>query len=57
MTIENLITEFIINKSQVPKHANALLDFVRKEYVQGHMNITQYVRLLEELTKRGAIHP
>lgn len=57
MTIENLITEFIINKSQVPKHANALLDFVRKEYIQGHMTITQYVRLLEELTKRGAIHP
>lgn len=57
MTIETLIAAFIMNKSQVPKHANALLDYIRKEYVQGHMTLKQYYGLLQELTKRGAIHP
>ncbi|HAQ07108.1 MAG TPA: hypothetical protein DCR24_06150 [Bacillus bacterium] len=57
MTIENLIAAFINSKLQVPKHSNVLLDFIRKEYVLGHMTIQQYYRLLKELNKRGAFHP
>ncbi|MDQ0217899.1 hypothetical protein ELQ35_00195 [Peribacillus cavernae] len=57
MTLENLIAQFILTKSQVPKHANVLLDFLKTEYILGKMPIEQYRRLLGELDKRGAEKP
>jgi hypothetical protein len=57
MTLENLILRYITCRQAVPSHVNALLDYLKKEYITGNLNIIQYRRLLNELDKRGATHP
>ncbi|WP_155889916.1 YppF family protein [Peribacillus kribbensis] len=57
MKIQELIVQFMINKSQPPKHANFLLDYARNEYVSGKICLQDYRQLLLELSRRGATHP
>jgi hypothetical protein len=57
MTIEKLITRFILSKFQKPTHANELLDYLRTEYIDGNIPFNHYRYLLGALYKRGAKRP
>lgn len=57
MLLEDLIHRFEIVKKRNPLHANELLDYIQKSYIQGELSIVEYKNLFFELDKRGAKKP
>ena len=57
MLFEELIHRFKLEKNQPPLHANELLDFVQKSYIQREISIRDYKKLYYELNKRNAEKP
>ena len=57
MLIEELIQSFKQAKSQPPQHANELLDYLQKSYIQEDISIVEYKSLYFELHKRKAEKP
>jgi YppF-like protein len=55
--LEELIHRFQLEKNQSPLHANELLDYVQKRYIQSEISIVEYKNLFNELTKRNAEKP
>jgi hypothetical protein len=55
--LEELIHRFQLEKNQPPHHANELLDYVQKRYIQSEISIVEYKNLFNELTKRNAEKP
>ncbi|MBM4763506.1 YppF family protein [Bacillus sp. B15-48] len=57
MLFEELIHRFKLEKKQPPLHANELLDYVQKSYIQCELSIVDYKKLYSELVKRNAEKP
>ncbi|WP_394235115.1 YppF family protein [Niallia oryzisoli] len=57
MTIENLIYQFTQEKSYSPSHANDLLDYLQKCYIEEKISLTEYKNLFRELDKMEAEKP
>lgn len=57
MLLEDLIRQFIQVKNHAPLHANELLDYTQKNYIQGKLSIVEYKSLFRELNQRGAEKP
>lgn len=57
MLFEELIHRFQLEKNQPPLHANELLDYVQKCYIQREITIGEYKELYQELNKRNAEKP
>jgi hypothetical protein len=55
--LEELIHRFQLEKNQPPLHANELLDYVQKRYIQREISIVEYKVLFNELNKRNAEKP
>ncbi|KAA9028429.1 YppF family protein [Niallia endozanthoxylica] len=57
MTIENLIYQFTQEKNYNPSHANDLLDYVQKCYIEEKLSLAEYKYLFSELDKMKAEKP
>lgn len=57
MTIENLIYQFKEEKNYEPSHANDLLDYIQKCYIEEKLSIIEYKELFRELDKMQAEKP
>ncbi|WP_121612885.1 YppF family protein [Mesobacillus foraminis] len=57
MLFEELIHRFQLEKNQPPSHANELLDFIQKSYIQRELSIVEYKKLYSELNNRNAEKP
>ncbi|WP_071394035.1 YppF family protein [Bacillus tuaregi] len=57
MTIENLIYQFKEEKNFNPSHANDLLDYIQKCYIEEKLSISEYKKLFCELDKMQAEKP
>jgi hypothetical protein len=57
MLIEDLIQHFTLAKKHNPLHANELLDYLQKCYIQGQLSIVEYKKLFFELDQRKAEKP
>lgn len=57
MLFEELIHRFQLEKNQPPGHANELLDYIQKSYIQKELSIVEYKKLYSELEKRNAEKP
>ncbi|WP_100331040.1 YppF family protein [Bacillus xiapuensis] len=57
MDIGELIYQFILIQKRKPAHANELLDYIQKSYMQGDLTIKEYKALLCELDRRSAKKP
>jgi hypothetical protein len=57
MLFEELIHQFKLEKNQPPLHANELLDYIQKSYIQRNLSIVEYKNLYLELVKRNAEKP
>lgn len=55
--LDKLIQQFMIEKNQSPLHANELLDYLQKRYIQREISIVEYKRLYHELNKQNAEKP
>ncbi len=55
--LEELIQQIKIEKNQSPEHANDLLDYLQKRYIQRKISIVEYKGLYHELTKQNAEKP
>ena len=57
MLVENLISRFKLVKSRTPLHANELLDYVQKCYIEEEITIVEYKKIYCELDKQKAEKP
>lgn len=57
MMVQELIERYTNEKNQNPSHANELLDYIQKGYIQGELSIVEYKKLFFELDKRNAEKP
>ncbi|MBM4761313.1 YppF family protein [Bacillus sp. B15-48] len=57
MLMERLTNRFMEEKNQAPLHANELLDFIQKQYLNREICIVEYKQLYFELDKRQAEKP
>ncbi|HEY4549705.1 MAG TPA: YppF family protein [Bacillus sp. (in: firmicutes)] len=57
MLIDNLISRFKLVKNRNPLHANELLDYVQKCYIEEEITIVEYKNIYFELDKRKAEKP
>jgi len=57
MLFEELIHRFKLEKQQTPIHANELLDYIQKSYIQSELTIVEYKKLFSELVNRNAEKP
>lgn len=57
MTLENVINRYMKEKDSKPGNANELLDYIRRAYIHGDLDITQYRDLARELEQHGAVVP
>jgi hypothetical protein len=57
MLFENLVNRFKLVKNRNPLHANELLDFVQKCYIQEEITINEYKKLYCELDRQKAEKP
>lgn len=57
MIIQDLILRFKQLKKRNPLHANELLDYLQRSYINGELSIVEYKKLFCELDKRNAEKP
>ena len=57
MLVDNLISRFKLVKNRNPLHANELLDYVQKCYIEEEITIVEYKKLYFELDKHKAEKP
>lgn len=57
MLVEDLIHRFELVKKRNPLHANELLDYIQKGYIDGELSIVEYKKLFFELDKLEAEKP
>lgn len=57
MVLEDLRQKFVACKSYEPNEHNELMDFARKQYLQGELSINQFRHLIQELEIMGAVPP
>ena len=55
--VENLISRFKLVKNRNPLHANELLDYVQKCYIEEEITIVEYKKLYCELDRQKAEKP
>lgn len=57
MLVENLISRFKLVKNRNPLHANELLDYVQRCYIEEKITIVEYKKLYFELDRQKAEKP
>lgn len=57
MTLEALITQYILVRRNKPTNSNELLDYIQQCYIRDEISIVHYRDMYRELSKRGANKP
>ena len=57
MLYEELRNRYQLEKDQLPLHANELLDYIQKSYIQREISIVEYKKFYSILHKRNAEKP